>query len=190
MTARPPPSKKKKKLVPYRIRAILARVARLKNRFVSTLDWTTIHEERRTGALAEAATTAAPAAAAAPAPATAPREYYTPPSHLPPCHRPPPRPPSANNPLSHPPHRVRPELYPVSFPPSISSPRHPRTPHEASEAPSPPRFSASPPLACGHPYYVPRPPLRRRRGGSYVPWVGGAHGRNMCNAQPWLHAGL
>lgn len=47
-------------------------MVRLENRFVGTLDWTTIHEERRTGALAEAATTAAAAA-----PATAPREYYT-----------------------------------------------------------------------------------------------------------------
>lgn len=184
MTARPPPSKKKKKLVPYRIRAILARVARLKNRFVGTLDWTTIHEERRTGALAEAATTAAPAAAAAPAPATAPREYYTPPSHLPPCHRP-----LRVLPLPTVPfliHRT------ASAPSCIPSRFHRRSPllviHEHptrhQRPPSPPRFSASPPLACGHPYYVPRPPLRRRRGGSYVPWVGGAHGRNMCNAQP------
>lgn len=82
-------------------------------------------EEQRTGALAEAATTAAAA------PATVPREYYTPPS--PPCHRSP----SVSSLWQHPPfsptHRVCPELYSVSVPPSISSPRHPRTPHEVPE---------------------------------------------------------
>jgi len=101
--------KEKKELVPYRIRVILVRVVRFKNRFVGTLDWTTIHEEPWTEALAEAATTAAAAAA----PATVPREYYTP--LFPPCHRPPPRPPSANIPLSHPRAASAPSCIPSRF---------------------------------------------------------------------------
>lgn len=51
--------KKKKELVYTVDENIGARVVRLENRFVGTLDWTTIHEERRTGVPAEAATTAA-----------------------------------------------------------------------------------------------------------------------------------
>jgi len=87
----------KKKPVPYRASDIGPRVARLENRFVDCApDWTTIHEERRTGALAEAATTAAVA------PATVPREYYVTPFPTP--SRPPTLPAvPIGTPLSHPP---------------------------------------------------------------------------------------
>lgn len=71
--------------------------------------------------------------------------------------------PSASTLRQHPPfsptRRVRPELYPVSVPPSISSPRHPRTPHEAPEtlplpvSPFRPLSRVAVPTTChGHPY--------------------------------------
>lgn len=85
--------------------------------------------------------------------------------------------------------RVRPERIPSRFcrrSPLLAIHEHPTGTQILSLL----RFSSSPPLANGRPYHVPRPPLRCQQGGSYVPWVGGAHGRNMCNAQPWLHAGL
>lgn len=73
--------------------------------------------------------------------------------------------PSASSLCQHPPfsptHRVRPELYPVSVPPSISSPRHPRTPHEAPEtlllpvSPLRPLSRVAVPTTCrSHPYDV------------------------------------
>lgn len=117
----------------------MARVVRLENRFVGMLDWTTIHEERQTGTLAEAATTAA-------TPAIVPREYYTTPFPDPrrPCQSPFP-----------PTRRIRSERIPSRF--HIRSPllvihEHPTgTPLTRS----PPHFSSSPPLANGRPYYVP-----------------------------------
>lgn len=85
----------------HTVRAILARVVRLENRFVDTLDWTTIHEERQTGALAEAATTAA-------APAIVPREYYTTPF---------PDPAASSLPTPFPTYTPHPpRMYSVSFP--------------------------------------------------------------------------
>lgn len=119
------------------------------------------------------------------APATVPREYYTASSALPPFSRPLFAPSCSGNPrfpTRTPPHRTPNALRLVSTVGLLSSPAtsHPT----GSRALSLPRFSSAPPLASSRPYHVPRPPLRRRRGGSYVPWVGGARGRNMCNAQP------
>jgi len=144
MTARP------KKSPCHTARAILARVARLENRFVDcTPDWTTIHEERRTGALAEAATTAAVA------PATVPREYYaTPfptPLPLPTSPSAPPYPALAPRP---------PRTRPVLVAPSILSLSAVRVHPTGIPTLSLPRFSSSRPLSrvaapttCrGHPY--------------------------------------